>query len=211
MHRSCRVAAGAVLLRVPAVLLVLVTGCGAVADPLPRQSFLVLLDSAVEVDQPRHKPLPSVYIAEVTVSAPFSERNLVIRQSEVGYTLDPYAEFAANPVAMWTDTLRSWLNRRQLFERVLPMDSSAEADLTLETSLLEAVADRRAGQRASSRLVMRFLLIQNRAPYQVLLDRTFTQAEPVQSAGAEGEVAALSRAADHVLRDFEAALEQLPS
>jgi cholesterol transport system auxiliary component len=190
----------------------LLVGCSVVADPPhQRQTFLVSLDSTGELQHSGQKPLAAVYIAPVEVAAPFSERNLVVRQSEVGYEVDPYAEFAASPGSMWTDALRSWLNRRRLFERVLPVGSSADADLTLETNLLEAVADRRAGQAPSSRLVMRFLLVQNTAPYQVLLDQTFTRVEPVKSGGAEGEVAALSRAATDVLHDFEDALPKVPN
>jgi ABC-type uncharacterized transport system auxiliary subunit len=191
---------------------ILVAGCGAVADSPARQSFLIHLDSAAGQDRAEdrtaHKPLGAVYFSPVTVAAPFSERNLVVRRSEVGYAVDPYAEFAASPVSMWTDVLRSWLERQQLFERVLPIDSSAEADLTLETNLLEAVADRREGRPPSSRLVVRFLLVQNHAPYQVLLDHTFTHEEAVKGSGAESEVAALSLAAKDVLRDFEVALSQ---
>ena len=193
----------------PAALWALVAGCGAVSDPAPRQSFLINLDSSMEQDRVAHKPLGAVYFSPVTVAAPFSERNLVVRRSEVGYAPDPYAEFAANPVSMWTDVLRSWLERQQVFERVLPIDSSAEADLTLETNLLEAVADRREGRPPSSRLVVRFLLVQNHAPYQVLMDRTFSREEAVKGSGAESEVAALSLATRDVLRDFEAALSQV--
>ena len=196
-------------LLVPSVLLLLAAGCSAVADPPQRQTFLIHLDSTAEHDRPAHKALGAVYFAPVTVSAPFSERNLVVRRSEVGYAADPYAEFAASPVSMWTDVLRSWLERQQLFERVLPVDSSAEADLTLETSLLEAVADRRDGRPPSSRVMVRFLLVQNHAPFQVLLDRTFTHEEAVKGSGAEGEVAALSLAAQDVLREFEAAVSQV--
>jgi ABC-type uncharacterized transport system auxiliary subunit len=94
---------------------------------------------------------------------------------------------------------------------VLPSGSGAEAALTLETSVLEAVIDRRPGQAATSRVSIRFLLIQSDTPYQVLLDRTFTHAEPVKGGGAEGEVAALSRAASGVLRDFEDALAKTPN
>jgi len=81
---------------------------------------------------------------------------------------------------MWTDAVRGWLQTRQLFERVLPSGSGAEAALTLETSVLEAVIDRRPGQAATSRVTIRFLLVQSDVPYQVLLDRTFTHAEPVK-------------------------------
>jgi ABC-type uncharacterized transport system auxiliary subunit len=111
---------------------------------------------------------------------------------------------------MWTDALRRWLDARRVFERVLPYGSSADADLTLETNLLEAVVDRRPGQPPSSRVMVRFLLIQNRAPYQVLLDRTFTRAEPVKGAGAEHEVAALSVAFEGALRDLEDAIAHTP-
>jgi ABC-type uncharacterized transport system auxiliary subunit len=210
MRGSRHATAGLRLLLGTAVLLQLAAGCGAVADPPQRQTFLVRLDLAIDQGHAQQKPLGPIYIAPVTVSAPFSERSLVVRRSELGYTADPYAEFAASPVSMWTDALRSWLDRRKLFERVLPVDSSADADWTLETDLLEAVADRREGHSASSRLTMRFLLIQNRAPYQVLLDRTFTRDEAVKGSGPEGEVAALSRAAEDVLRDFEDALAQIP-
>src|SRR5207253_2697419 len=98
-----------------------------------------------------------------------------------------------------------------LVQLVRPSSSRAEAASTLETSVLEAVIDRRPGQAATSRVTIRFLLIQSDLPYQVLLDRTFTHAEPVQGGGAEGEVAALSRAASGVLRDFEDALAKTPN
>ena len=210
MRGSRRV--GAVLKRAlsPAFSLVLVAGCSALVDPPKSQTFLIQLDSAVDPNRAPNKPLAPVYIAPVEVSAPFSERNLVVRQSELGYVADPYAEFAANPVSMWTGVIRSWLSERQLFERVLLIDSSAEADLTLETDLMEAVVDRRTGQPPTSRLTMHFLLHQNGPPYQVLLDRTFTHSEPLKGTGAESEVAALSRAASVVLGDFEDALARIP-
>ena len=192
-----------------ALSLVLIAGCGAVSDPAPHRTFLVQLDPASASASPVHKPAAPVYVAPVVVAAPFSGRSLVVRQSEVGFEEDPYAEFAANPAPMWTDAVVGWLDARQLFERVLPLGTSADAALTLETNVLEAVIDRRPGQSATSRVTIRFILIRNDTPYQVLLDRTFTHAEPVKGGGADGEVAALSLAASHVLLDFEEALGQI--
>lgn len=206
MRRYANVAAGPALVRVPALALLLLTGCATLSDPTPHHSFLVQLDPAAAGASLVSKPAASVYVAPVIVAEPFSERSLVIRQSEVGFELDPYDEFAASPASMWTDAVREWLATRRLFERVLSFDSSADADLTLEDSVLEAVTDRRPGQPATSLVTMRFLLIRNGPQYQVLLDRTFTRTEPVKGMGAEGEVAALSRAASGVLRDFEEAL-----
>src|SRR6202035_3950181 len=116
--------------------LLAVAACGAVADPPQRHTFLIQLDAAPTLARAQRKPAESVYVAPVLVAAPFSGRNLVIRQSELGFETDPYAEFAASPVSMWTDAVRSWLDSRRLFERVLPVGSSADASLTLETNLL---------------------------------------------------------------------------
>jgi ABC-type uncharacterized transport system auxiliary subunit len=207
--RSTGVGALALPLLLPWLLFV--AACGAVADPPRRYTFLIQLDAAPTLAGAQRKPAESVYVAPVLVAAPFSGRNLVIRQSELGFETDPYAEFAASPVSMWTDAVRSWLDSRRLFERVLPVGSSADASLTLETNLLEAVVDRRAGPPPTSRVMIRFLLIRNRAPYQVLLDRTFTRAEVVQGSGAEREVAALSLAANDALHDLEDALAQMPN
>lgn len=195
----------------PALLPVLIAGCGAVSDPAPHRTFLVQLDPASASATPLHKPAAPVYVEPVVVAAPFSGRNLVVRQSEVGFEQDPYAEFAANPISMWTDAVVGWLEARQLFERVLPFGTNADAALTLQTNVLEAVIDRRPGQSATSRVTIRFLLIHSDTPYQVLLDRTFTHAEPVKGSGADGEVAALSVAANHVLLDFEEALARIPN
>jgi uncharacterized lipoprotein YmbA len=188
----------------PAFALALLAACALspTAEPQQRQDFLVRLDSAAGGDSAQHKPLPAVSVAPVVVAAPFSERNLVVRQSDFGYAVDPYSEFAANPVSMWTEALRTWLDGHRVFERVLPTGSSADASLTLETTLLEAVIDRRSGQPATSRVTMRFLLIDTGSSYRVLLDRTFDRAEAIQGKGAESEVAALSLAAAHVMRDF---------
>jgi ABC-type uncharacterized transport system auxiliary subunit len=191
------------------VVLLLVAGCGTPSDPAPHRTFLVRLDPATASASLLRKPAAPVYVAPVVVAAPFSGRSLVVRQSEVGFEEDPYAEFAANPASMWTDAVVRWLEARQLFERVLPLGTSADAPSTLETSVLEAVIDRRPGQSATSRVTIRFLLIRNDESNQVLLDRTFTHAEPVKGNGADGEVAALSLAANHVLLDFEEALGQI--
>jgi ABC-type uncharacterized transport system auxiliary subunit len=200
--------AAATLAVVP--LLTLTDGCASVADPRPRQTFLVQLDATAGAAPVQRSRAPAVYVAPVVVAAPFSGRNLVVRQSDLTFTADPYAEFAASPVAMWTDAARRWLDARRLFERVLPYGSSADADLTLETNLLEAVVDLRPGQPPSSRVTVRFLLIQNHTPYQVLLDRTFTRVETVKGEGAEREVAALSAAFEDALRDFEDAMPRMP-
>jgi len=190
----------------PALALALLAACGTTAEPQQRQAFLVQLDSAAGGDHAQPRPLPAVSVAPVVVAAPFSGRNLVVRQSDFGYAVDPYSEFAANPVSMWTGALRAWLDAHRVFERVLPTGSSADASLTLETTLLEAVIDRRNGQPPTSRVTMRFLLIDTGSSYRVLLDRTFTRAEAIQGKGAESEVAALSLAAAHVMRDFANAL-----
>jgi len=205
-----KVAPGLAVARVLPLVLILIGGCGTVADPAPHRSFLVQLDPAAAGASVVRKPAAPVYVAPVVVAAPFSGRSLVVRQSEVGFEADPYAEFAASPVSMWTDAVLGWLDTRQLFERVLPFGSSADAALTLETNVLEAVIDRRPGQAAASRVTIRFLLIRTDTQYQVLLDRTFTRAEPVKGTGAEGDVAALSRAARDVLLDFEGALAAAP-
>lgn len=196
---------------VVALATALAAGCASVADPPQRQTFLVRLDPGAGGEPTRRPPAPAVYLAPVWVAEPFSGRNLVVRQSDVGFEVDPYAEFVASPASMWTDALRSWLDARQLFERVLPFDSSAQASLTLEAYLLEAFIDRRAGQPPSSRVVIRFLLIQDQAPNRVLLDRTFARTERVQGSGAEREVAALSLAAADVLHDLEDALARMPN
>jgi hypothetical protein len=213
-----RLATGAAAVLLSGSALVSVSGCGTLSDPPPVRTFLIQFDLPSEAPsfapgKPGAKegnPAEAVYIAPVSVVPPFSGRNLVVRQSELGFEADPYAEFAANPVSMWTGAVRTWLGGRHLFERVLPLGSSAEAGLTLETTVLEAVVDRRAGRPPASRVVIRFLLVRNRAPYDVLLDRTFTGAEAVKGAGAESEVAAMSLAAHDVLRDFEAALVATP-
>jgi ABC-type uncharacterized transport system auxiliary subunit len=194
-----------------AALLALTAGCVSVADPPPRHTFLVQLDPTAGGARPERKPAAIVYVAPVVVAAPFSGRGLVVQQSQLGFAADPYAEFAANPVSMWTDAERNWLDARRLFERVLRYDSRADAALTLETNLLEAVVDRRPGQPAASRVTVRFLLIGNAEPYQVLLDRTFTRAEAVTGAGAEREVAALSLAFEDALRDLEEAVTRMPN
>jgi uncharacterized lipoprotein YmbA len=192
------------------LLPLLIAGCAAVADPPPRRTFLVQLDAAGSGGPASRRPARAVVVAPVVVAAPFSERGLVVRQSELGFETDPYAEFAASPASMWTEAIRGWLAARRLFERVLPSASSADAALTLEPDVLETVVDRRPGQAPSSRVTIRFLLVRNSAPYEVVLDRTFSHTEPVGGAGAESEVAALSRAANDVMRDLEGALAQLP-
>jgi ABC-type uncharacterized transport system auxiliary subunit len=194
-----------------AALVALAAGCVSVADPPPRHTFLIQLDPTAGGARPERKPAAIVYVAPVVVAAPFSGRGLVVQQSQLGFAEDPYAEFAANPVSMWTDAERNWLDARRLFERVLRYDSRADAALTLETNLLEAVVDRRPGQPAASRVTVRFLLIGNAEPYQVLLDRTFTRAEAVTGAGAEREVAALSLAFEDALRDLEEAVTRMPN
>jgi ABC-type uncharacterized transport system auxiliary subunit len=209
MHGSRALAAG-IATAVCGIALLPLAGCGTLSDPPPLQTFLIQFDAAPDAAPPQRKSAEAVYVAPVSVTAPFSERSLVVRQSELAFQSDPYAEFAANPVSMWTDAVRTWLRERGLFERVLSLGSSADAGLTLETSLTEAVVDRRPGQAPASRVEMRFLLVRNRAPFDVLLDRTFARDEPVKGAGAEGEVAAMSRAAQHVLRDFEDALAAMP-
>ncbi len=206
MSRLRRIGA-AVAVALPVAL---IQGCALNADPPPRQSFLVQLDAAAGAAAAQHPMVAAVYVAPVLIAAPFSGRNLVIQQSELAFATDPYAEFAASPVSMWTDAVRRWLDARGLFERVLPYGSSADASLTLETNLLEAVVDRRPRRPPSSRVTVRFLLLQSRAPHPVVLDHTFTRADAVTGAGAEREVAALSRAFEAALRDFEDALKSMP-
>jgi hypothetical protein len=114
--------------------------------------------------------------------APFDERVFRSRIDDVRFEADFYNEFIFTPRTLISDQTRLWLQNAGLFGAVLEPASRAEPTHSLEGSVTALYADLRDAAAPKAVMELRLLLLKDSsASPEIVLDKTYRQAVPLEN------------------------------
>jgi ABC-type uncharacterized transport system auxiliary subunit len=146
-------------------------------------------------------------VQHVQVAAPFDGRGFVYRTGESNFEADFYHEFLVSPRALLTAQVRRWFEASGKFRAVVDSASKADASWNLEGNVTALYGDYRDPATPKAVLEMQFLLLtdQRSAP-QIVFQKAYQQAVPLEGRGPEELTGGWSRALGAILTALEADL-----
>ena len=167
------------LLWLVAVALILAPGCS-LKQAYPAKSTFALEATRGETTV-RTLSAVVLRVRPFTAIAPFDERVFRSRVGDVRFESDFYNEFVFTPRTLISDQTRLWLQSTGLFVAVLEPSSRAEATHSLEGSVTALYADCRDVAAPKAVMEIRFLLLKDSsASPEIVLDKTYRQAVPLE-------------------------------
>lgn len=134
-------------------------------------------------------------IAAVTVRAPYDGMRIAVLRDDGTIAFDPYNSFASAPSSMLRGAAQDCAEASGLFERVLPANSFAAADLSLEIVVTKLALDCRKDGRRDACVALALLAADGR---EALAD---AEGAGRASAGDGDYSAAFSRAFAKAMKD----------
>lgn len=163
-----------------AIALVLAPGCS-LKKAYPAKSTFALEALRGETGA-RASSTAVLRVRPFTAVAPFDERVFRSRINDARFESDFYNEFVFTPRTLISDQTRLWLQNAGLFGAVLEPASRAEATHSLEGSVTALYADCRDVAAPKAVMEIRFLLLKDSsASPEIVLDKTYRQAVPLEN------------------------------
>lgn len=194
-------------LLITALLLAMITGCGALQPTTVAQPAFYSLDNAYSEQQElAHAPatpaapVPTLIVTPPRAASGFNSQRIVyLRQA---HQLEYYAhsEWIDTPARMLAPLIATAVARRGAYRAVVLTPSAASGDLRLDTEIVRLQHDLRS-QPSAVRFTLRALVVDN-GSRQVLARSEFDIAVPVTSEDPYGSVVAANRAVQAVLEQL---------
>lgn len=147
-----------------AALVALAGGCS-LSRPAPvKQAFLVAPAPPPAAATPHPATLR---VGTVNVAAPFRGRAFVVRETEVKYEANYYAEFLVAPAAMIGEGTARALDAARVFARVVPPGAPPDGEYVLDGFVDALYGDLRAAGRPEAVLSITYYLSRADAPAPV--------------------------------------------
>jgi uncharacterized lipoprotein YmbA len=173
--------------------------CNPLTRPAPaRQTYL--LEPPLPAAVARAKP-GSVRVTRVDVAAPFRGREFVYRVDALRYETDFYDQFLVAPAAMFTEQTSRAVAAAHVFSAVVPPESGADSDATLQGFVSALYADARDGQPVAAELVITYYLAQEASGTTPVWSHEYRRQVPLAARTPAGYAAALNRAFGEILAE----------
>jgi len=146
----------------------------------------------------------TVRLGAITMAAPFRDRVLVYRRSEVKYESEFYSEFFVSPSAMLADATVKALSAANVFRRVMPSGAGPDdADYVLDGFASELYGDvREPGKTTAAMTITYYLSSTSSLGSSVVWTATYRQRVPAANANPESLVQAWNSALSAILADL---------
>ena len=190
------------LLWLVAVALVLVPGCS-LKQAYPAKATFAL-EAIRAGTAARASSAVVLRVRPFTAIAPFDERVFRSRVGDVRFEADFYNEFVFSPRTLICDQTRLWLQSAGLFGAVLEPASKAEATHSLEGSVTALYADLRDAAAPKAVMEIHLLLLKDSsASPEIVLDKTYRQAVPLENRQPAALAAGWSKGLAQILTALE--------
>ncbi|MBN1515807.1 membrane integrity-associated transporter subunit PqiC [Candidatus Sumerlaeota bacterium] len=183
----------------------LLAGCLPRLDYPQKREFQLELNTQDNL-APAAETLPALRIVGVLAAPPLDEHGFIYRRGEHEYIRDYYNEFFSRPAQNLEWSLRQGLEQSRQFKAVLGKGDRIEADWLLELRLNALHADVRRGetedgkQRPGAVIELQAHLSRDLpGGAELVMQKTYREFEPAQSAKPDALVAAWNRALTRVL------------
>ena len=181
---------------------IFVSACG-IGEPSPKTTtYVVEPPIAAEKIVVRQFP-ETVRMGYVRMAAAFSGNSLIYRTDDVNYTSDPYQAFIADPGAMLSNQMATWLNRSGAFKSVTQPGSTQSAPYVLEATVTELYGDFRPGLPPAAVVAVQFALVDVLSVRpNVVYERTIERREPIEKPEPDALVRGYGTAISLILTQF---------
>lgn len=189
---------------VAAVVLALLAGCSVTRTTPEKQSYLISVSRTAASSMANG---PSIALTTFGVSAPYRNKALVYRTSELGYQSDFYNEYFVAPNQMITDAAATWLASSGKFKSVMRPGTGLDADLLLNGFVTELYGDYRASGQPAAVLAMQFFVTDLRGSNNAVVVSAELKARVIiRDRSAASLVNGLNEGLRQILTDLEAQL-----
>ena len=191
----------------PLALAPFVPGCSFTRPPPAKHRFL--LEPPMPAAGARTQPY-ALRIGPIGVAAPYRDRAIVFRTTDLKYESDFYNEFFVAPAAMIAEATGRALVASRAFARVIPPGVAGdEGDFTLEGFVDALYADGRAEGKAEAEVSIGFFLTRTAFPGGVAWSGSYRERTPIAGtqpdAVADAMNASLGRVLAALARDLASA------
>lgn len=192
-------------------LLTCLSGCGTFSRPYPEKNHFAIEVAAPSIPsatQPAAIPA-GVRLQPLWVEAPYDNLSLVYKTGPSRFTTDYYNTFVATPSRLLTGQVDHYLNRAGLFASVSSGTSQASYRYLLEGNVQSLYGDFSNAKEPRAVVAVRFFLVDDQnASYQVVLQKTYEQSQPIRSTKPADLIAGYDAAVGAILQQLDTDIRQ---
>jgi len=176
-----------------------------VSQPFPERAAYALEPGHPE--KPASAGTLAVRVMPLRIAKPYDSQLFNYKVGPSQFTQDYYSGFIAPPDRLLGAQLVDWLNDSGAVKYAVPPGSSLDCDANLETQVSALYADH---TKNTAVIEMRALLVSDAVgPTRVLLQKTYSETEPLANQSPGALVAAWNKAYRRLLENLAANLHDL--
>lgn len=179
-----------------------ILSCAPKKPPIERNHFVL--------EVPKHETLSTIKIPatlsvrELSVSPGYMGKEIVYRTDGNKIQSDFYNQYFIPPGPMITQSLRTWLSKKQLFNNIISPASHMPADFILEGNIVSIYGDFQDSQNYHAFIQIEFLLLKDLdMDYEIVFNKTYTLRKPIENKSVQSLVNGLNQALGFIFTSLE--------